>query len=59
VAVSACPPRGADATSRCTCKRLGNAYLLSKRTCENVLESELDVAGVQGRRLDEGKVVVA
>ena len=29
------------------------------RTCENVLESELDVAGVQGGRLDERQVVLA
>jgi hypothetical protein len=28
-------------------------------TCEDVLEGELDVAGVQGRRLDERKVVLA
>ena len=28
-------------------------------TCENVLESKLDVAGIQGGRLNEGKVVLA
>lgn len=28
-----------------------------KRTCENVLEGKLDVAGVQGGRLDKGEVV--
>src|SRR5690242_15015596 len=32
---------------------------VESRTCENVLESKLDVAGVQGRRLDEGQVVLA
>jgi hypothetical protein len=32
---------------------------LEIRTCKNVLESKLDVAGVQGRRLDERKVVLA
>jgi len=35
------------------------ASIVEERTCENVLESKLDVAGVQGRRLDEGQVVLA
>src|SRR4051812_37454834 len=30
-----------------------------KRTGENVLECKLDVAGIEGRGLDEGKMVVA
>jgi len=30
-----------------------------RHTCENVLEGELDVASVQGRRFDEGQVVLA
>ena len=30
-----------------------------KRTCEDVLEGELYVAGVQGGGLDEGQVVLA
>lgn len=29
------------------------------RTCQDVLERELDVAGVEGGSLDEGKVVFA
>lgn len=30
-----------------------------KRTCEDVLEGKLNVAGVQGRRFDKGEVVLA
>jgi hypothetical protein len=29
------------------------------RTCEDVLEGKLDVAGVQSRSFNEGKVVLA
>lgn len=37
------------------------SQILSDRspTCENVLEGQLDVAGIEGRGLDEGKVVLA
>lgn len=39
---------------------LGATYLVGGApTCENVLESKLDVASVQGRRFNEGKVVLA
>ena len=61
--VSACPARTAQFHPRLLLATVPIAtYLVcmrDRRTCENVLEGELNVAGVQGGRLDERKVVLA